>query len=129
MPGQVINIQSDLPQVKAGKPFHVTVTLDSVAAADVMVSLEKQRLVPNIGGFPEAHAISVRDYFDQFTGTILVKAGSQSGTSDSIIVKENPQAGAGNPPVHLPEQLLLSGFIAPFSREFRSVLVLVLPFE
>jgi hypothetical protein len=123
MPNTILNVTCNPPEPKAGQPFRLAIRLKDKANSDLQVSMEKQRIVANIGGFPELRPTGA-DYFDRDPKPIKVGIGSDSGTSDSIQVKAHPQ---GNPAVILPEQLLFSAFIGELSDGFRSLTVLILP--
>ena len=122
MINRIVNFSCDPPQPKAGQSFRLTVQLSEKAATDVQVSLEKQRIVANVGGFLELRPTGA-DYFDEDPKPIKVSVGTAHGTSDEIKVKKRPQA---DPPVIFPEQLLFTAFIGQLSEGFRSMLVLIL---
>lgn len=112
--------------VTAGQPFKLTVVLDRVVEGqDVTVYLEKQRLVLAGGGFPELRPTG-STYFELNPRPIVVKVGSQQGTSDDIKVKTNASVGGNEPPVVFPEQLVFSAFdvgTGPVPGTFRSEIV------
>ena len=58
---RITNFTSNPPSQKAGKAFTLTVYIDPVQNVDVMVTLEKQRLVSN-GTTPELRPTGA-DYF------------------------------------------------------------------
>lgn len=111
MATQITNVSCDPPSPKAGKPFTLTVTLSS-AAADVTVSIEKQRLVPGGGAFQTATIVG--PYFAPTfePKPILIRAGNATGTSDPIEVSRNAAVGDKPPfaPVVFPDHVLFTAY-------------------
>jgi hypothetical protein len=109
MPFAVADLACDPEEARAGEPFKLTVTLQQKASADVMVTLEKQRIVLSNGGQPELRPTGP-DYLDLDPKPIKVKAGAKRGTSDPIQVRKNAKAEQGERPVVFPEQTLFTAF-------------------
>jgi hypothetical protein len=104
----IVKLSSDPPQPKAGQSFRLTAELDQKAAADLSITLEKQRIVESAGGAPELRPTGPK-YFDLDPKPIKVLAGSNRGTSEPIQVKKNPSAQQRERPIVFPEQLLFNG--------------------
>jgi hypothetical protein len=116
-------------QPHAGEDFKLRVELNQpvpASAGGVPVFLEKQRVVANLGGFPELRPTGA-NYFDKDPKPIPIKTGEKVGLSDPIRVKLMPQGSEGDPPVVLPESLLFSGFLVELKAGFRACVVLILP--
>jgi hypothetical protein len=122
---RVVNISCYPAQPKAGEILRLLVILDNAAARDTTVSVEKQRIVKSVGGFPELRPTG-NSYFDKPPLPIKVNAGEKTGISDPIVVKKDAQAGQGEPPVNFPEQVLFSAFIGQIAGGFQSVIALIL---
>jgi len=116
-------ISCDLPQPLAGLPFTLTIMLDSISPTDIVVSLEKQRIVAN------ARNLELRptgtQYFERDPKPVKIAAGVRTGTSDPIAVRRNAVAEPGDPAVHFPERLLFSAFVRTISSGFACTVVSV----
>ena len=121
---RVKNLSCDPPENHTTEPFRLRVELEQNTSTEVTVSLEKQRLVRNIGGQPELRPTGP-SYFKLDPQPIIVAAGTNKGLSEPISVRNDATAEPGEPPVHFPEQLLFTAFGDPADR-FRSVVVPIL---
>jgi hypothetical protein len=114
--------------VRPGGEFRLKVELSRKVIEEdgtVSISIEKQRLVANIGGFPELRPTGA--YFEVNPQAIVVKVGKKSAKSAAIRIARQPEVGENEVPVKLPESLLFSAFRGTLSAGFRSCLVLVDP--
>lgn len=108
----ITDLSCDPAQPQADQPFRLTVELDRNAASEEKVSVEKQRIVKNAGGFLELRPTGP-NYFKLDPQPITVHAGAKRGTSGPIVVRRDAKAQPGEPPVRFPEHLLFTGFGKP----------------
>jgi hypothetical protein len=119
---EVLNVSCDPPQPKAGQPFKLTVTLDSAPSSDVLVKLEKQRIV-NLQLVPTGE-----NYFvlKKNPEPIPIEAGSSKGTSDPIAVRTDAKADDGkNTPVTFPDYLIFTAYIDKVQDGFVPIMVTI----
>lgn len=112
-----IRIEPVVPSV--GQDFYIYVSINAPSERDIALGVEKQRILPAIGGnpllFPTGEA-----YFEKSPSAILIKAGDKTGLSLPIAVSVNAHAPGGDPPVIFPEKLLFTIFEGAFSEGFRN---------
>ena len=122
----VVGLKSVPQEPVAGTPFHLVVELAARTTTDVLVALEKQRIVEDVGGEPVLRPTGLM-YFAIDPQPIRVPAGMARGQSEAIAVRSNPVAPSGDPPIRFPEQLLFSATAGSRpARQSRSVVVPVL---
>ena len=114
----------------AGRFFVITVEVDGnddPAGDGVTVTLEKQRLVPNTGGYAELRPTGP-SYFDPVyePGPITIPPGERFGVSDPIRVRKDPSAEEGEMPIIFPEHLVITAFIGKIENGIRSTIVKIL---
>jgi hypothetical protein len=122
MTAHVANLSCAPLRPEAGQGFRLTAELEAVATVEVTISLEKQRILANAGGFLELRPTGPK-YFQIAPQPITVKAGQKSGTSEAIVVRTDAMAEPGEAPVAFPENLLFSAFVGQLSRRFACTVV------
>jgi hypothetical protein len=112
MANQIAQASCDPPSPAAGTKFTLTVTLSSAAVADIIVKLEKQRLIPGGGAFQTTPIVG-NTYFapNLDPKPITIKTGASAGTSDPIEVSRNASIGDPPPtPVVFPDYVLFTAY-------------------
>ena len=113
----------------AGKTFVVVVELNREvinAEVPVAVLLEKQRIVPAGGGFPETRPTGLNYFEPGFEpAPIKIESGTKYGVSLPMVVKKHATADPGQVPVSFPEKLLITAFINDLRDGFRSDLIYI----
>lgn len=108
-PMKIVALSCDPPEPKAGQPFKLTVEMNEHTNIDVLITMEKQRVVRSFGGQPEVRPTGGK-YFSIDPPPIEIKTATKAGTSDFIEVRIDAKGLDGDPPVAFPEQLLFTAY-------------------
>jgi len=110
----------------AGQSFVVMVELsEEVKDRSVNVSLEKQRIVGDVGGFATARPTGSKYFVQGFEPTPIKITSGKFGISSPMMVDPKAEAPAGEVPISFPEKLLISAFVGQLSDGFRSDLIYI----
>jgi hypothetical protein len=107
---ELVDLSSDTTDVDVGTQFSLLVRIATPQSSEVVVLLEKQRIVQASGGEPLLRPTGAK-YFQVAPQPIRIAANSTTASSDPIVVAKGASAPTGDPPVRFPEHLLFTATI------------------